>query len=318
MHAIRPARLENALAMPAEYAQFGLVYSEPDLPSAVVAAFVRLGLESQDKIVFLMPEGTLASLRHPMSTRGIDLTRLQRSGHVQVLDPERIAAPSKAIQTDVFLQQSHELMHAIAASSPHHIRLVGDPTALLPGSNDTASQVALRSAMEGFLHDRSVAALWLIDRDRLNPLQTEAVIQACPWLIYEGSLCRNYFHLPSESSGSSKNPWRDIDKKLALLLEYEQERTRLAESNQELERANQLLLLEVRERKQMQAEQEAAQAKGIRSHFQLTLCSKCKRVRDEKNKWHPLEEFLKEYSESRLSHGLCPECSQDLFPNRPS
>lgn len=45
----------------------------------------------------------------------------------------------------------------------------------------------------------------------------------------------------------------------------------------------------------------------------LTICSKCKNVRDEEGIWKQLEAYIESHTETLLSHGLCPVCMQDLY-----
>jgi phosphoserine phosphatase RsbU/P len=40
----------------------------------------------------------------------------------------------------------------------------------------------------------------------------------------------------------------------------------------------------------------------------LPICSYCKRIRDEKQEWQPVEQYINERSEASFSHGVCPEC----------
>lgn len=40
----------------------------------------------------------------------------------------------------------------------------------------------------------------------------------------------------------------------------------------------------------------------------LPICSHCKKIRDEKNQWQPVEQYLSERTDARFSHGLCPDC----------
>ena len=42
----------------------------------------------------------------------------------------------------------------------------------------------------------------------------------------------------------------------------------------------------------------------------LPICSYCKRIRKEENRWQQLEVFLSEHSEAEFSHGICPDCLQ--------
>lgn len=46
----------------------------------------------------------------------------------------------------------------------------------------------------------------------------------------------------------------------------------------------------------------------------LPICSNCKDVRDENGFWRPIEEFIRDLSDSDLSHTLCPECTKKLYP----
>ena len=38
------------------------------------------------------------------------------------------------------------------------------------------------------------------------------------------------------------------------------------------------------------------------------MCAWCKKVRDDSNYWHQVEEYIKARSNSEISHGICPDC----------
>ena len=40
----------------------------------------------------------------------------------------------------------------------------------------------------------------------------------------------------------------------------------------------------------------------------ITICSLCKKIREEKDVWTQLEAYLYEHSDATFSHGLCPDC----------
>ena len=40
----------------------------------------------------------------------------------------------------------------------------------------------------------------------------------------------------------------------------------------------------------------------------LPICSKCKKIRDDKGYWNQLEQYLMEHEEIQFTHGLCPDC----------
>jgi len=59
------------------------------------------------------------------------------------------------------------------------------------------------------------------------------------------------------------------------------------------------------------AQKHVKQLEGI-----LPICSYCKKIRDEKNEWHRLEEYIEDRSKAEFSHGICPECLEKYHPHR--
>ena len=44
----------------------------------------------------------------------------------------------------------------------------------------------------------------------------------------------------------------------------------------------------------------------------LPICSGCKRIRDEHDKWWPLDAYVKAHTETDFTHTICPDC-KDVF-----
>ncbi len=40
----------------------------------------------------------------------------------------------------------------------------------------------------------------------------------------------------------------------------------------------------------------------------LPICCYCKKIRDDKNYWQQVETYISAHSDTRFSHGICPEC----------
>lgn len=54
---------------------------------------------------------------------------------------------------------------------------------------------------------------------------------------------------------------------------------------------------------------------GIRTlHGILPICSFCKKIRDDREGWRQLEEYVSTHSEAQFSHGICPECMKKMYP----
>lgn len=46
----------------------------------------------------------------------------------------------------------------------------------------------------------------------------------------------------------------------------------------------------------------------------LPICANCKRIRDDQGDWHQVEAYISTRTEAKFSHGICPECIRDLYP----
>ncbi|MBI5380860.1 MAG: hypothetical protein HZA31_03055 [Opitutae bacterium] len=46
----------------------------------------------------------------------------------------------------------------------------------------------------------------------------------------------------------------------------------------------------------------------------LPICAYCRKIRDEKDQWQVLENYLPTHSEADLTHGICPNCARVHFP----
>ncbi|MFK5951822.1 MAG: response regulator [Desulfobacterium sp.] len=47
----------------------------------------------------------------------------------------------------------------------------------------------------------------------------------------------------------------------------------------------------------------------------IPICSHCKKIRDDKGYWEQIEAYISDHSEAQFSHGICPDCAQELYPD---
>jgi PAS domain S-box-containing protein len=46
----------------------------------------------------------------------------------------------------------------------------------------------------------------------------------------------------------------------------------------------------------------------------LPICSNCKKIRDDQGLWNSVEKYVRDHTEAEFSHGLCPDCMKNLYP----
>lgn len=47
----------------------------------------------------------------------------------------------------------------------------------------------------------------------------------------------------------------------------------------------------------------------------LPICSSCKKIRDDRGYWNQIEAYIQARTEAQFTHGICPECARQFFPD---
>ena len=46
----------------------------------------------------------------------------------------------------------------------------------------------------------------------------------------------------------------------------------------------------------------------------IPICCYCHKIRTDRECWELMEKYITEHSEAKFSHGICPECMKELYP----
>jgi rubrerythrin len=50
----------------------------------------------------------------------------------------------------------------------------------------------------------------------------------------------------------------------------------------------------------------------------IPICAGCKQVRNGEGYWEQIEAYIERFSDTTFTHGICPECAKELYPEIPS
>ena len=62
------------------------------------------------------------------------------------------------------------------------------------------------------------------------------------------------------------------------------------------------------EREHLVRELQAALAEVKTLREILPICSYCRKIRDDENYWHTVENYISRHTATRFSHSICPSC----------
>ena len=46
----------------------------------------------------------------------------------------------------------------------------------------------------------------------------------------------------------------------------------------------------------------------------VPICANCKKIRDDQGYWNQVEKYISDHTEAKFSHGICPDCMKELYP----
>lgn len=82
------------------------------------------------------------------------------------------------------------------------------------------------------------------------------------------------------------------------------------------------VILDITERKAIEAEKnkllldlQAAHAEIVTLEGILPICSFCKKIRDDDGTWERVDTYIRRHSHADFSHGICPDCMAEHYPN---
>jgi|GEM_PF-3935754 len=96
-------------------------------------------------------------------------------------------------------------------------------------------------------------------------------------------------------------PLRSSESDIVALLAITRDITERKEAEDALEEKNRQLQIALDEVKTL---------RGI-----VPICAKCKKIRDDKGFWNQVEKYVSDHTEATFTHGVCPDCVKDLYPD---
>ena len=66
-------------------------------------------------------------------------------------------------------------------------------------------------------------------------------------------------------------------------------------------------------RRELTLELQEALAKVKMLSGLLPICASCKNIRNDEGYWEQIEVYIRDHSEAEFSHGICPECENELY-----
>lgn len=69
-----------------------------------------------------------------------------------------------------------------------------------------------------------------------------------------------------------------------------------------------------KEQAQVITELEEAQRHIKKLEGIIPICTHCKKIHNDENEWEQMDHYVKKHTEANFSHGICPDCATEIYP----
>lgn len=90
---------------------------------------------------------------------------------------------------------------------------------------------------------------------------------------------------------------------------------RIQQAEAALRRSQEQLSAELREKERLIDELQLALRQVKTLSGLIPICAGCKKIRDDQHYWHQVDAYLAEHAHVQFTHGYCPECIRQYFPD---
>ena len=81
------------------------------------------------------------------------------------------------------------------------------------------------------------------------------------------------------------------------------------------EQRTSMSIRDITERERMVGQLHDSLAKAKQLSGLLPICASCKKIRNDEGYWQDVALYIREHSDADFTHGICPDCTQKLYPN---
>ncbi|WP_339103540.1 MEDS domain-containing protein [Haloterrigena salinisoli] len=223
------------------YDHLALIYESRAEQFATVIPYITHGLERGERCVYIADENdtaaVLAALRD--SDADVDVDAALESGALTMYTAQDSYLRNGAFDPDEMIAFLSETIEE-AAAEYEGLRITGEMTWVFGDDPPLEDLVEYEGKLNDLLPDADGIALCQYNRSRFSSDVLRDIIKTHPHLVYDNTVCQNFYYTPPEEFFGPDRPDREIDRMMGTLLDRTEARAELRTQQQFLQRQNEI------------------------------------------------------------------------------
>ncbi|MCU4925168.1 MEDS domain-containing protein [Halobacteria archaeon AArc-dxtr1] len=219
---------------------FALVYESPADQFAAVVPFLQQGLDRGEKCVYVTDEDSTATVLAALRDGGIDVDAALESGALVLETFADTYLRNGTFDPDEMIAFYADLIDD-ATVEYDGLRLAAEMEWIVEADVPIAVSMAYESKVNALFDEKDAIAVCQYDRNRFPSSIIRDVVRVHPHLIYDNTVCHNFYYTPPEEFCGPNQPTHELDRMLETLRERTEAKAELQARERYQQRQNEII-----------------------------------------------------------------------------
>ncbi|TYL39619.1 histidine kinase [Natronococcus pandeyae] len=221
------------------YDHLALIYESQAEQFATVIPYIKHGLERGERCVYIADENDTEEICSALRDAGVDVEGALESGALTMHTAQDSYLRDGSFDPDDMIAFLEEAIEE-ATEEYEGLRIAGEMTWVFGDDPPIEELVEYEGKLNRLLPDTNGIAICQYNRERFSADILRDIIKTHPHLIYDNTVCQNFYYTPPEEFFGPDKPEREIDRMMGTLLDRTEARVELQRRHQHLQHQNEI------------------------------------------------------------------------------
>ncbi|WP_290815304.1 MEDS domain-containing protein [Halovivax sp.] len=206
------------------------VYDNQDDQFAAVVPFIKEGLEQGEQCLYVADDNTVEEVLGAFREGGIDVETARESGALSIHTKADTYLRTSEFEPEQMLEFWEEtLAEARDREGYDGVRAAAEMTWALDEDTGLDQLIRYEALLNTIYEGDDYVVLCQYNRDRFSTDVLSDVIRSHPLVVYDGTVCQNFYYHPPDEFFGTDHPPLDVDRTVEGLVRHAETRRELTE-----------------------------------------------------------------------------------------